>query len=139
MPEFVLLYTAVIAVNGIGVYALAQLVYPVGAEDLPAVIGAFAAGTVLSLLAAFLPGGLIAREAGLAVALAPVMPAAPAVAIAVLVRIVQLGLELLGAVVAPLLARGRDSSPAASSGGQHRDGAPGVGDPRLRVVRDGRA
>ena len=68
-------------------------------------VGAFAVGTALSLIAFVLPGGVVAREAGLALALSPVMPAAPAIAVAVLARIVQLVLELLGAVIAPLFAR----------------------------------
>jgi uncharacterized membrane protein YbhN (UPF0104 family) len=41
------------------------------------------------------PGGLVAREAGLAVALSPIMPTAPAVAIAVLSRVVQIAMEVL--------------------------------------------
>ena len=103
--EFVLLYAVIYALAGLGVYALAQVVYPVDADDLVIVVGAFAVGTALSLIAFVLPGGVVAREAGLALALSPVMPAAPAIAVAVLARIVQLVLELLGAVIAPLFAR----------------------------------
>jgi hypothetical protein len=99
------LYAATYLVAGLSLYALAQSIYPVGAGDLIVVIGAFSVGTALSLVAFALPGGLVAREAGIAVALSPVMPAAPAIAIAVLSRIVQLGLELIGAVVAPIVAR----------------------------------
>lgn len=114
--EFVVLYALSYVVAGLSVYGLAQIFYPVGAEDLFICVGAFAVGTALSLIAFALPGGLIAREAGLAVALSPVMPAGPAIAIAVMARIVQLALELVGAVVAPLLARrsegGRDVTEA---------------------------
>jgi hypothetical protein len=38
-------------------------------------------------------------------ALSPVMPASPAIAIAVLSRILQVGLEIVGATVFPLLVR----------------------------------
>ena len=67
-----------------------------GIGDLAVVVGAFSVGTALSLIGLALPGGLLAREAGIALALSPVMPAAPAIAIAVLSRIVQLVLEVLG-------------------------------------------
>lgn len=102
---FVGLYALTYVVAGLSLYALAQSVYPVGASDLVTVVGSFAVGTALSIIAFVLPGGLVAREAGIALALSPVMPTAPAVAVAVLARIVQLGLELLLAVITPLLAR----------------------------------
>ena len=114
---FVALYTALYVLAGFGVYALAQLVYPVESGEMVIVVGAFAVGTALSLIAFLLPGGLIAREAGLALALSPVMPAAPAIAVAVLARIVQLALELLGAVLAPLIAR-RGADRAVSGSGR---------------------
>jgi glycosyltransferase 2 family protein len=100
------LYAATYVVAGLSLYALAQSIYPVAAGDLITVVGAFSVGTALSLIAFALPGGLVAREAAIALALSPVMPAAPAIAIAVLSRIVQLGLELLGALLAPIFARG---------------------------------
>jgi uncharacterized membrane protein YbhN (UPF0104 family) len=103
--EFVGLYALSYLIAGVSVYALAQSVYPVGADDLIPVIGAFAVGTALSIIAFVLPGGLVAREAGIVLALAPVMPAAPALAVAVLVRIAQLALEVTLAILTPLLAR----------------------------------
>lgn len=103
--EFVGLYAITYVIAGISLYALAQSVYPVGADDLATVVGAFAVGTALSLLAFVLPGGLVAREAGIALALSPVMPTAPALAVAVLARIVQMALEVLLAMITPLIAR----------------------------------
>jgi glycosyltransferase 2 family protein len=102
-----ILYAALYVFAGLSLYALAQSIHPVGLDDLVIVVGAFSVGSALSLIAFALPGGLIAREAGIALALSPVMPAAPAIAIAVLARIVQLAIELVGATVAPLLARRR--------------------------------
>jgi hypothetical protein len=102
---YVALYAVTYLIAGFSVYALAQLVYPVGGGDLVVVVGAFAVGMAVSLLAIFLPGGVFVRDLGLALALSPVMPAAPAIAVAALARITQLGLELLGALVSPLLAR----------------------------------
>ena len=103
--EFVGLYGITYLISGVSLYALAQLVYPVGSGELITVVGAFAVGTALSIIAFVLPGGLVAREAGIALALSPVMPTAPAVAVAVLSRIVQLGLEVVFAMITPLLAR----------------------------------
>jgi hypothetical protein len=103
--EFVALYALILVPAGLGVYCLAQSVYPLGADDLPVVIGSFAVGTGLSYLAFISPGGLGAREAGMALALYPIMPAAPALAIAVLSRILQLGLEVLFTLLMPVLAR----------------------------------
>ena len=107
--EFVGLYALTYGLAGIALYALASCVYPVGAGDLATVVGAFAVGTALSIIAFVLPGGLVAREAGIALALSPVMPAAPAVAVAVLARIAQLGVEVLLAIITPLLARRAES------------------------------
>jgi hypothetical protein len=103
--RLVTLFAATYLLAGLSMYALAQSIYPVGTGDLVEVIGAFSVGTALSLVAFALPGGLVAREAGIALALSPVMPAAPAIAIAVLSRIIQLALELAGAAIAPLFAR----------------------------------
>jgi uncharacterized membrane protein YbhN (UPF0104 family) len=103
--EFAGLYAITLIPAGLGIYCLAQSVYPVGADDLPTVAGSFAVANALSLIAFVLPGGLGAREAGMTLALAPVMPAAPALAVAVLSRILQLMLEVAFALLMPLLAR----------------------------------
>lgn len=105
--EFLGLYGVSLALGGFGIFAIAMGIYPLHGEDLPAVIIAFAAATTLSVLAFMFPGGLVAREVALAVALTPVIPAAAAVAVAVVVRIVQLGIELLLAIVSPALAGAR--------------------------------
>ena len=103
--EFAALYLAGMVVGGVAVYCLAQAVYPVGADDLPTVVGSLAIGTGFSIIAFIVPGGLGAREAAMALALSSVMPTAPAVAVAVLSRLVQLGLEVLLALVTLWLAR----------------------------------
>ena len=103
--EFTALYCGTYLLGGLGLYGIAACVYPVGTDDLVVVIGAFAVGNVVAFVAPVLPGGLIAREAGVVVALAPVVPASPALTIAVLSRIIYLALESLLAVVTPILAR----------------------------------
>jgi hypothetical protein len=108
--EFVGLYLVAMLVAGLSLYALAQSFYPIDASDLPTVIGAFAVATVFSFLAFLLPGGLVAREAAMTVALSPIMPTTPALAIAVLSRIAQLAIEVAIAIVAPLLARSHERS-----------------------------
>jgi glycosyltransferase 2 family protein len=100
-----LAYIAINATGGLSVYALAQCVYPLGSGDIPTVIGAYALGTCIGLIAFALPGGLVAREAGLAVGLSPIMPTAPAVAIALFARLTQISVEVI--VVTVSLARAR--------------------------------
>ncbi len=108
--EFGALYTAATVVAGLAAYCLAQSIYPVGTDDLPTVVGSLAVGTGFSIVAFIIPGGLGAREAGMALALSPVMPTAPAVAVAVVSRLAQLALEVLLAVVTLWLARRRSTT-----------------------------
>jgi len=58
-----------------------------------------------SVIAFVLPGGLGAREGAVVAALSPVLPLTVAAAVAVGVRIAQIGVELLWASVTPVLAR----------------------------------
>jgi hypothetical protein len=99
-------YCATFVLAGASTYALAECVHPeVRLADAPIVIGAFAVATAVSLVAFILPAGLIAREGMMVLALSPIMPAGPAIAVAILSRILQVALELAFAVLAPLLAR----------------------------------
>jgi glycosyltransferase 2 family protein len=104
--EFVSLYAVASIAAGLAVYGLALCVYPVGADDLPTIVASYAVANTFSILASVIPGGLGAREAAMAAALSPVMPTAPAVAVPVLSRLVQVGLEVIFAsVLSPLLPR----------------------------------
>jgi glycosyltransferase 2 family protein len=105
--EFIALYAIICLVAGAGIYCLAQAVYPIGTDDAPTVVSSYAVANTVSILAFVIPGGLGAREASMAAALSPVMPAAPAIGIAVLSRILQVGLEVVFASGALLLARRR--------------------------------
>lgn len=113
--EFIALYSLVYILAGLSTYAIAQSVYPIGAGDLPTVIGAFAVGTTFGIFAFVLPGGLVAREAGLAIALSPIMPTAPAIAIAVLTRVVQISIEVILASTMQLWVRRTSYSEDAAS------------------------
>jgi uncharacterized membrane protein YbhN (UPF0104 family) len=109
--EFVVLYAASCLIAGLGIYCLAQAIFPVGADSLPTVVSSYAVANTVSILAFVIPGGLGAREASMAAALAPVMPTAPAVAVAVLSRILQVGLEVAFAAGGTVLARRRSVQP----------------------------
>ena len=120
--EFMTLYSLVYILAGFSTYALGQSVYPMGSDDIIIVLGAFAVGTTIGIIAFVVPGGLVAREAGLAVALSPIMPTAPAVAIAVLTRVVQIAMEVLFATLTQLEVRRRgypelDTAPVSSGRG----------------------
>jgi hypothetical protein len=115
--EFLALYAIVYVLAGLSTFALGQSIYPMGADDIVTVLGAFAVGTTIGIIAFVVPGGLVAREAGLAVALSPIMPTAPAVAIAVLSRVVQIAMEVLLATFTQIEVRRRgypelDTAPA---------------------------
>ena len=115
--EFVALYAATLIVGGLGLYALAQGVFHVDGSDWLIVVGAWSVSAAVSLVAFIVPGGLVAREAAITVALAPVMPAAPALAVALLSRIAQLVFEVLFAALTPVLMRpGSRSADVPSSG-----------------------
>jgi hypothetical protein len=110
LPERTLLtlwigYASSFVLAGLSLYALTLALYPVDAAEIPQITGAFAVGFSVSVLAFVLPGGLGAREAGLAAALAPAMPTVVAIAVAVVVRVLQIVIELVLAGVTPWLAR----------------------------------
>ena len=105
MLAFVALYSAAWILAGLGLYALIEGVHPVDPGDLLIVIAAPAVGYVAATLGFFIPGGLGARETGLAVVLSATLPVAVSVAVAVALRLLQMVVELVCAVVTPLLAR----------------------------------
>jgi hypothetical protein len=110
--RFAALYALASALAGLSACAVANSIHPLASADLVRVIGAFSVGTTVSLVAFILPGGVVARETGMVLALAPVMPADEAVAVAILMRILQLMAELLLALLTPLFAGSRDASVA---------------------------
>jgi Lysylphosphatidylglycerol synthase TM region len=91
---------------GLALFALSSALYPVAAADLPQIVGAFAVGFTVSILAFVLPGGLGAREAALVAALAPTMPTVVAFAVAIIARVLQITIEIALAAITAVLARG---------------------------------
>jgi uncharacterized membrane protein YbhN (UPF0104 family) len=110
--EFAAMYLVSFAIAGCSVLAMAHALHPFGAGDTAFAIAAYGLGYVAGVIAFVIPGSLGAREAGVALGLSAVLPGAVAVAVAIAVRILQMGVEVLYAVVTPLLAR-RAAGPAA--------------------------
>jgi hypothetical protein len=101
LAGYIVLYLLV----GLCGYALARSVYPIGSGDLALIVGSFSASTAVSLVAFAFPSGLLAREAVFVVAVSSAIPTGPAIAIALLIRIAQIGAEVLLAVGIPLVGR----------------------------------
>ena len=99
------LYVGCFLIAGLGTLALAKAIHPVDGGDVPLVVASFAIAFVVSVLAFLLPGGLGARETGMATALAPALPFAVGLAVAVAVRLLQLALEIVIALVNQVLVR----------------------------------
>jgi hypothetical protein len=102
---FTLLFAASFLLAGFAVLGFAEALHGVPAGDASTAIGAYAVGFAASVIAFVLPGGLGAREAAMVAALSPILPVTVALAVAVAVRLAQMGIEVLYAVVTPLLAR----------------------------------
>jgi glycosyltransferase 2 family protein len=81
--------------------------YPLAAADVPLVVAAYAAAYAAGFLALLTPAGLGVREGVLVVALAPVLPAGPALVVALVSRLWMMLVELAGAALTHLLARRR--------------------------------
>lgn len=109
-------YIASLLVAGLATYAFARSLHSVPADQVPAVLASFAVGFAVAVVAFVLPGGLGAREAGMAAALSGALPFVVALAVAVGIRLAQIGVELLYAALAAALMR-RTAAPAAAGGG----------------------
>lgn len=110
--ELVVMYAVTFGVAGVAVLAMAHTLHAVPAGDTYAAVASYGLGYVAGVIAFVIPGSLGAREAGIALGLSAALPAAVAVAVAIAVRLLQMGVELLYAVLAPVLARraGSESS-----------------------------
>ena len=100
-------YGAYWAVTGLAFAALVASLYPLAPGDVPQVMAAYAAAYAAGFLALLTPAGLGVREGVLVVALAPVLPAGPALVVALVSRLWMMLVELAGAGIAHLVARHR--------------------------------
>jgi glycosyltransferase 2 family protein len=103
-------YAASLLVAGAGTYSFAHALHPVSSGDIPTVVAAFAIGLGLSFIGFILPAGIGAREAGFTAALAPALPTGVALAVAVGVRLLQMAIEVVYALVTPVIAARRSES-----------------------------
>jgi glycosyltransferase 2 family protein len=100
-------YACYWAVTGLAFAALVAALHPLAAGDVGLVVAAYAAAYAAGFLALLTPAGLGVREGVLVVALAPVLPAGPALVVALVSRVWMMLVELAGAAVAQLVARRR--------------------------------
>jgi hypothetical protein len=97
-------YAAYWAVTGLAFAALVASAYRLSPGDVPLVVAAFAAAYAVGFLSLLTPAGLGVREGVLVVALSPVLPAGPALVVALVSRVWMMVAELAGAGVAQLAA-----------------------------------
>jgi hypothetical protein len=102
-------YIATFVLAGISLVAVVMMLHPLTWQGVPTVIGAMAIGFIASAFAFVLPGGLGVREGALIVALSPILPTVLATATAVAVRLIQLGIEVILALLLPWMAHRRDA------------------------------
>lgn len=99
------IYVLSFLVTGIGVLCIARSLHPIDAADIPLVLSAWSVGYAGALVAFFVPGGLGVREGAMAAVLAIALPTGVAIAVAVVTRLAQTGVELLYAGGSVLYAR----------------------------------
>jgi glycosyltransferase 2 family protein len=97
-------YAVYWAVTGLAFAALVASLAPLAAGDIPLVVAAYAAAYAAGFLALLTPAGLGIREGVLVVALAPVLPAGPALVVALVSRLWMMLVELAGAALTHFLA-----------------------------------
>jgi hypothetical protein len=107
--ELTLGYVVSFVVAGVAVLAMAHTLHGVPASDTYAAVASYGLGYVAGVIGFVIPGSLGAREAGVALGLSAALPATVAIAVAVAVRLLQMGVEVLYALVMPVVARGRGS------------------------------
>lgn len=118
-------YVATLLVAGLAVYAFARALHPVANDDVPAMVSSFAVGFAAALLVFVLPGGLGAREAGMAAALSGALPFVVALAVAVGTRLTQILVEVTYAAVVSGLARKGGESVAPKPSDRYGNHDPG--------------
>jgi glycosyltransferase 2 family protein len=93
--EIALLYIALWAVIGLGVFGFARALTPVDFGDLLSIAAAYPVAFCVAVLTFIFPSGLGTRDAALAIAIGAVLNSTVATAIAVAFRIFQTLIELL--------------------------------------------
>lgn len=102
--RYLLLYALTLVIAGLATFAFARSLHSLSIDDLPAGLSSYAVGFAVAVLAFVLPGGLGAREAGIAAALSAAMPVIVALAVAVGMRLVHVLVEVLYVLVVSAIA-----------------------------------
>jgi uncharacterized membrane protein YbhN (UPF0104 family) len=102
------------AFAGVAVWAFAEAIHGVDPGGIPAAIGSYSAAFGAAVLTVVLPGGLGAREGVMVLALSPVLPAIVGLAVAAAVRLLQVCVEIVFAMLTPVWARRYERASAAS-------------------------
>jgi uncharacterized membrane protein YbhN (UPF0104 family) len=97
-------YAAYWAVTGLAFAALVASVHRLEPGEVPLVVAAYAAAYAVGFLSLLTPAGLGVREGVLVVALSPVLPAGPALVVALVSRLWMMAVELAGAAIAQVAA-----------------------------------
>jgi uncharacterized membrane protein YbhN (UPF0104 family) len=100
-------YAAYWAVTGLAFAALVASAYRLAPGDVPLVVAAYAAAYAVGFLSLLTPAGLGVREGVLVIALVPVLPAGPALVVALVSRVWTMLAERAGAAAAQLAATSR--------------------------------
>lgn len=90
---------------GLAFAALVRSIFPLAASGIPLAVAGYAAGYAVGFLSLLTPAGLGVREGVLVLALSPVIPAGPALVIALVSRLWLMLFDLLGALVAYAIER----------------------------------
>jgi glycosyltransferase 2 family protein len=117
-------YAVYWAVTGLAFAALVASVHRLEPGEVPLVVAAYAAAYAVGFLSLLTPAGLGVREGVLVVALSPVLPAGPALVVALVSRLWMMAVELAGAAVAHVAA-GRRGAATRGAPGRPGDGASG--------------
>jgi glycosyltransferase 2 family protein len=97
-------YAAYWGVTGLAFAGLVASLYRLSPGDVPLVVAAYAAAYAVGFLSLLTPAGIGVREGVLVLALSPVLPAGPALVVALVSRVWMMVAELVGAGVAQLAA-----------------------------------
>ncbi len=110
--ELTVMYVVSFVVAGVAVLGMAHALHALPASDTYTAVASYGLGYVAGVIAFVIPGSLGAREAGVALGLSAALPWTVAVAVAIAVRLLQMGVELSWAAVTPVLARRRRAAAA---------------------------
>jgi len=105
-------YAAYWGLTGLAFAALVRSIFPLAPSAVPLAVAGYAAAYAVGFLSLLTPAGLGVREGVLVLALGPVLPAGPALVVALVSRLWMMVFELLGATVAYLLDRALRRDPA---------------------------